>query len=74
VDDVLKEELGPMYIAVPGFFEAFFGKVAGLEPAAKAMFEKCKEGGLIRCTRKRAAGRAGPKVLKKGISYASSHS
>jgi hypothetical protein len=43
-DDVLKEELGPMYVAVPGFFEAFFGKVAGLEPAAKAVFEKCKEG------------------------------
>jgi len=43
VDDVLKEELVPMYVAVPGFFEAFFGKVAGLEPAAKAVFEKCKE-------------------------------
>jgi hypothetical protein len=36
VDDVLKEELVPMYVAVPGFFEAFFGKVAGLEPAAES--------------------------------------
>ena len=43
VDDVLKEELGPMYVGIPGFFEAFFGEVAGLEPAAQAVFEKCKE-------------------------------
>ena len=43
MDDVLKEELGPMCIAVPGFFEAFFRKVAGLELAAKAVFKKCKE-------------------------------
>jgi hypothetical protein len=44
VDDVLKEELGPMYVGVPGFFEAFFGETAGLEPAARAVFERCKEG------------------------------
>jgi hypothetical protein len=44
VDDVLKEELGSLYVAVPGVFEAFFGKVAGLEQAAKAVFRKCKEG------------------------------
>lgn len=34
VDDVLKEELGPMYVGVPGFSEAFLGKVVGLGPAA----------------------------------------
>jgi len=44
MDDVLKEELGPMYVGVPCFYEAFFGQVAGLEPAAKAILEKCKEG------------------------------
>jgi hypothetical protein len=33
-----------MYVGVPGFFEAFFGEVASLEPAALAWFEKCKEG------------------------------
>ncbi|KAF1359118.1 hypothetical protein EJ07DRAFT_120978 [Lizonia empirigonia] len=44
VDDVLKEELGAMYVGVPGFEEAFFGNVASLEPAAQAVFEKCKEG------------------------------
>jgi len=44
MDDVLKEDLGPMYVGVPCFYEAFFGQVAGLEPAAKAILEKCKEG------------------------------
>ena len=44
VDDVLKEELGPMHVGVPGFFKAFFAEVAGLELAAQAVFEKCKEG------------------------------
>lgn len=44
VDEVLKEELGPIYVGVPGFFEAFFGKVPGRGPAAQVVFEKCKEG------------------------------
>ena len=44
VDDVLKEELGHMYVGVPGFFDAFFGEVADLGPAAQAVFDKCKEG------------------------------
>lgn len=44
IDDVLKEELGPMYVGVPGFSEAFFGKVAGHGPAAQVVFKKRKEG------------------------------
>ncbi|KAF2844618.1 hypothetical protein T440DRAFT_523364 [Plenodomus tracheiphilus IPT5] len=44
VDDVLKEELGHMYVGIPGFFEAFFGEITGLEAAAKAVFERCKTG------------------------------
>lgn len=44
VDDVMKEELGPLYVGVPGFYEAFFGGVPGLESAARAVFKKCKEG------------------------------
>lgn len=43
VDDVLKEELGHMYVGVPGFFNAFFGEVADLRLAAQAVFNKCKE-------------------------------
>ncbi|KAF2001283.1 hypothetical protein P154DRAFT_596918 [Amniculicola lignicola CBS 123094] len=44
VDNVLKEELGPIYVGVPGFFEAFFGEIASLELAAQAVFKRCKEG------------------------------
>ncbi|KAF2843943.1 hypothetical protein T440DRAFT_523872 [Plenodomus tracheiphilus IPT5] len=44
VDDVLKEELGHLYVGVPGFFGAFFGDVAGLRLAAQAVFDKCQEG------------------------------
>jgi hypothetical protein len=44
VDDVLKEELGHLYVDIPGFFKAFFGDVLGLRPAAQAVFDKCKEG------------------------------
>jgi hypothetical protein len=44
VDEVLKEELGHLYVGIPGFFDAFFGDVAGLRPAAQAVFDKCQEG------------------------------
>jgi hypothetical protein len=44
VDDVLKEELGHLYVGIPGFFEAFFRDVPGLKLAAQAVFDKCKEG------------------------------
>ena len=44
VDDVLKEELGHLYVGIPGFFDAFFGGVLGLRPAAQAVFDKCKQG------------------------------
>jgi hypothetical protein len=44
VDDVLKEELGTMYIDIPGFYAAFFGNVADLETASKVVFKKCREG------------------------------
>ncbi|CAE7219779.1 hypothetical protein PTTW11_11218 [Pyrenophora teres f. teres] len=44
VDDVLKAELGHLYVGIPSFFEAFFGDVAGLRPAAQAVFDKCQGG------------------------------
>ncbi|KAF1934957.1 hypothetical protein EJ02DRAFT_487765 [Clathrospora elynae] len=44
VDGVLKEELGHLHAGIPSFFEAFFGDVPGLRPAAQAVFDKCKEG------------------------------
>lgn len=44
MDDVLKEELGVMYVGIPGFYNTFFGGMADLERAAKAIYEKCTEG------------------------------
>ncbi|KAK4209472.1 hypothetical protein QBC37DRAFT_475544 [Rhypophila decipiens] len=44
VDGVLKEELGPMYVGLRNFHEAFFGGVAGFETASKAVLKKCMEG------------------------------
>ena len=44
MDDVLKEELGPIYIGLRDFHDTYFGGVADLEPAAEAFFEQCLEG------------------------------
>ncbi|KAH7025306.1 uncharacterized protein B0I36DRAFT_417596 [Microdochium trichocladiopsis] len=44
VDRVLKLELGPLYIGLPRFCETYFGRVAGLERAAEAVFKECKGG------------------------------
>jgi hypothetical protein len=44
VDDVLKEELGSMYLGRPGFFQVFFGEVADLQSTAQVVFERCCEG------------------------------
>jgi hypothetical protein len=44
VDEVLREELGSIYIGVPGFFEAYFGGIDGLEKSSAAVFQKCKQG------------------------------
>ncbi|KAM0286950.1 hypothetical protein ACHAQH_000634 [Verticillium albo-atrum] len=44
VDDVLKEELGPLYVGLPNFHDEYFGDVAELEIASKAFFEQCRQG------------------------------
>ncbi|KAH7000856.1 hypothetical protein EDB80DRAFT_581085 [Ilyonectria destructans] len=44
VDDVLKEELGPMYVGLRNFHETYFGDVADLETASEAFFKQCHEG------------------------------
>ncbi|KAM5361111.1 hypothetical protein ACJZ2D_013322 [Fusarium nematophilum] len=45
VDNVLKEELGPMYVGLHNFHDAYFGGVAGLETTSQAFFKQCLEGG-----------------------------
>ncbi|KAF3768239.1 hypothetical protein M406DRAFT_249998 [Cryphonectria parasitica EP155] len=44
VDDVLKEELGVMYVGLPHFDQTYFGDVVNLETASEAFFKECKEG------------------------------
>ena len=44
MDHVLKEELGPLYIGIPGLYKAFFRRVEGLKKASATVFKKCKEG------------------------------
>ncbi|KAH7016041.1 uncharacterized protein B0I36DRAFT_425519 [Microdochium trichocladiopsis] len=44
VDRVLKLELGPLYVGLPRFCETYFGRVAGLETAAAAVFKECMGG------------------------------
>ncbi|QVM09499.1 hypothetical protein D8B26_004159 [Coccidioides posadasii str. Silveira] len=40
VDAALKEELGDLHADILGFFEAFFGNIAGLDVAARAVLGK----------------------------------
>jgi hypothetical protein len=44
VDDVLKEELGHLYVGIPGYFDAFFKEVPGPTSAAQNVFDKCTGG------------------------------
>ncbi|GKU22662.1 unnamed protein product, partial [Fusarium langsethiae] len=44
VDDVLKEELGPMYVGIRNFHDVYFGIVTGLESASQMFFKQCLGG------------------------------
>ncbi|KAI0836075.1 hypothetical protein F5Y06DRAFT_274145 [Hypoxylon sp. FL0890] len=43
-DPVVKEDLGPMYVDIPQFYETFFGGITELKSASRPIFEKCCEG------------------------------
>ena len=44
IDNILKEELGPLYIGIPSLYKVFFREVEGLKEASAAVFKKCKGG------------------------------
>ena len=44
MDYILKKELGPFYIGIPGLYKVFFRGVEGLKEASAAVFKKYKEG------------------------------
>jgi hypothetical protein len=52
VDNVLKEELDPLYIGIPGLYKAFFKGVKGLKAVSTAIFKKYKEGDNLLYTKK----------------------
>ncbi|KZF22629.1 hypothetical protein L228DRAFT_268018 [Xylona heveae TC161] len=44
MDPLLKEELGPIYVGVPGFYEAFFCTEPARQTIFEAVFAKCQAG------------------------------
>ena len=44
MDNILKEELGPLYVRIPNLYKAFFRGVEDLKAVSAAVFKKCKKG------------------------------
>jgi hypothetical protein len=44
VDNVLREELGPIYIDLWDFYKTYFSDVPNLETILKTFFKDCLEG------------------------------
>ena len=64
MDYILKEELSPLYMGIPGLYKAFFGRVKSLKEASTAIFKKCKEGDNLLYTKK-GSWRDWPKNAKE---------
>ncbi|PLB43857.1 hypothetical protein P170DRAFT_418244 [Aspergillus steynii IBT 23096] len=43
-DAVLRQELGSIFVGVPGFFEVFYHGIEGLQTKAEAVLQECKRG------------------------------
>jgi len=43
INNILKEELGPLYIGILNLYKVFFKKVEGLKEVSATVFKKCKE-------------------------------
>lgn len=67
MDDVPKEELGTMYIDIPGFYAAFFGDVADLETRPR-LFSRNAEKAVIHSIVRRVGGTDGPKTQSRKTS------
>ena len=44
IDNVLKEELSPLYVGISNLYKVFFRRVEGLKVVSAAVFKKYKEG------------------------------
>jgi len=67
VDDVLKEELGTMYIDIPGSYAAFFGDMADLETRPR-LFSRNAKKAVIHSIVRRVGGTDGPKTQSRKTS------
>ena len=43
MDNILKEELGPLYVGIPSLYKAFFREVEGFKEVSAVIFKKYKE-------------------------------
>jgi hypothetical protein len=71
VDNILKEELGTIYIDIPGFYAAFFGnEISRLYPR---LFSRNAEKAVIHSIARRVGGMDGPKTQSRKTSCAGLH-
>lgn len=47
MDNILKEELGTIYINIPSFYIVFFRDIVDLEIISKVIFKKYREGNSL---------------------------
>ena len=51
INNVLKKELGPLYIGISNLYKVFFREVKGLKEVSAIIFKKCKEGNNLLYTK-----------------------
>ena len=64
MDNILKEELSPLYIRIPNLYKAFFRGVEDLKAVSAAVFKKYKEGDNLLYIKK-GGWRDWPKDIKE---------
>jgi len=69
VDDVLKEELGTIYVDIPGFYAVFFRDMVDLETRLR-LFSRNVEKAVIHSIVRRLGGTDGPKTQSRKTSLA----
>jgi hypothetical protein len=52
MDDILKEELGTIYINIPGFYVASFGNMADLETTSNVVSRNAEKAAIYSTIRK----------------------
>jgi hypothetical protein len=69
IDDIPKEELGTIYIDIPGFYAAFFRNITDLKTRLR-LFSRNTEKAVIHFIIRRVSRTDGPKTQNKKTSSA----